>query len=72
MLVGAVIGAALFGAALLFPEGIAGYLGLAAGTGVITVITNLGPAREHAGHEGEEHRIWSTLRSACTDQRSIG
>jgi hypothetical protein len=31
-----------------------------------------GPAGEHAGNEGEKHRVWSALRSACPDQRSLG
>lgn len=45
MLVGAIFGAALFGAALLLPEGIATYVGLSVLAGVLTVITNLATGR---------------------------
>jgi len=45
MLIGAVFGAVLFGASLLLPEGIIGYLGLAGVAGVLTVITNLATGR---------------------------
>ena len=45
MLIGAVFGAVLFGASLLLPEGIVGYLGLAGIAGVLTVITNLATGR---------------------------